>query len=266
MSPPRAALPERAQPAQGSQLATSGTYADGAIAARDALAILKFGEAPRVGVLGDSGTGKSFALKWLIAAYLEMEPRGVAIIVDDKPKQRFVGQVRRDIADLRRRPPDPKGPRAIVLRGEPYAIGGDVDPETVAEFQLEQSHRKRPTVGVYDELGKAADGGQWLAGKTSRISWAFGKGRDADVASFWGDQETEGVPRQAFNQSSSLFVFRMRGNPLRLLKKRGYLEGGNVEEVIPRLHGEPLPPAQRGTFVHLRRSQPWDGVIYKFRA
>lgn len=265
MPPARAAVSERAQPAQGPQLATSGPYEDGAVAARDALAILKFGEAPRVGVLGDSGTGKSFALKWLIAAYLEMQPRGVAIVVDDKPRGRFAGQLRRDIADLRRRPPDPKGPRVIVLRGEPFAVDGDVDPETVAEFQWEQAQRKRPTVGVYDELGKAADGGQWKVGNKSRIAWAFGKGRDADVASFWGDQETEGVPRQAFNQSSSLFVFRMRGNPLRLLKARGYLDGG-VEDVIPRLHGEPLPPAQRGTFVHLRRSQPWDGVIYKFRA
>src|SRR5688572_17041527 len=99
----RAAVSERPQPSQGAQLAPSGTYADGAIAARDALAILKFGEAPRVGILGDSGTGKTHAMRWLIAAYLEMQPRGVALVIDDKPKLRYKGQLRRDRADAEER-------------------------------------------------------------------------------------------------------------------------------------------------------------------
>lgn len=265
MSPSRTAVSERAQPEEGPELAPTGTYADGAIAARDALAILKFGEAPRVGVLGDSGTGKTFAMRWIITAYLDMQPRGVVLVIDDKPKGRYKGQMRRDLAELRRRPIDPKGPRVIVFRGDPFAIDGDVDPEEIAEFQWEQAQRGRPTAVVYDELGKAADGGQWKAGNKSRISWAFGKGRDADATSLWGDQELESVPRQPFNQSTSILQFRTRGNPLRLLQRRGYCTNG-VEKVIPRLHGEPLPPAQRGTFVHLRRSQTWDGVIYKFRA
>jgi len=37
----------------------------------------------------------------------------------------------------------------------------------------------------------------------------------------------------------------MMGNPVRLLKQRGYCEGG-VDIVIPKLPGDELPPKQRG--------------------
>jgi hypothetical protein len=57
----------------------------------------------------------------------------------------------------------------------------------------------------------------------------------------------------------------MIGNPIRLLKARGYLEpSGTVENVIPSLPGDELPPEQRGYFVLLRRGRPWDQRIYRF--
>jgi hypothetical protein len=83
------------------------------------------------------------------------------------------------------------------------------------------------------------------------------------ASSLWGTQETEAVPRQAFNQSNVILCFRLVGNPVRLLKRRDYLRGG-VEKVIPGLPGEPLPPSERGKFVLLRRGQDWDGKFYRF--
>jgi hypothetical protein len=55
----------------------------------------------------------------------------------------------------------------------------------------------------------------------------------------------------------------MVGNPLRLLKERGYLEGG-VGDVIPSLPGDELPRNQRGYFVLLLRGRPWNQRIYRF--
>ena len=50
---------------------------------------------------------------------------------------------------------------------------------------------------------------------------------------------------------------------IRALRERNYLEGG-AEDVIPRFHGPPAPPAERGDFALLRRGQPWDRNRYKF--
>jgi hypothetical protein len=133
----------------------------------------------------------------------------------------------------------------------------------VAALQWQLAQRARPSLCVYDELDRAANAGQWKAGAESQIGWAFGKGRSVGAASLWGTQETQAVPREAFNQSSCLLVFRMMGNPVRLLKERGYCEGG-VDAVIPRLPGDELPPAQRGYFVLLRRGRPWDRRVYRF--
>jgi hypothetical protein len=234
-------------------------------AAAFALASLDYGEAPRIGVLGDSGTGKTFAVRKLIAIYLQRSP-GLPLIIDTKkPDPQFAGQIRRNPDELEKLPVDEKGIRSVVFRGDQSTFERTLDPEVVARYAWKMSRTRWPCVIVYDELKNAANNGQWKAGKESAIAWAFTQGRDVGVASIWGTQETEFVPPEAFNQSSCLLVFRLAGNPIRLLKARNYLVGdGNLEKVIPTLKGEPLPPKERGTFVLLRRGQPWDGKIYKF--
>ena len=69
----------------------------------------------------------------------------------------------------------------------------------------------------------------------------------------------EAVPREVFNQSTHILVFRCAGNPVRLLKDRNYCVGG-VEKIIPQLPGDELPPKQRGYFVLLERGRPWTTV------
>ncbi len=244
-------------------VASATAATDGEAAAAEALAPLRFGEAPRVGVLGDSGCGKTEASRRIVATYLRACP-GVVLVCDDKPEQQYPGVVRRGVDDLSKRPTAPAEGRVVVFKSDPMSREA-IDPETIAALQWRLAMRKQPSLVVYDELDRAAAFGQWKAGKESQIGWAFGKGRSAGAASLWGTQETQQVPAEAFNQSSCLLVFRMMGNPVRLLKERGYCEGG-AEKIIPRLPGDELPPKQRGYFVLLRRGRPWDGRIYRFGA
>jgi hypothetical protein len=240
---------------------------NGQIAANEAFAPLSHGEGPRIGILGDSGCGKTEAMRRLVREYLKRMPKSPVYIIDDKEANpQFEGQYRRDVLDFLKRPPD-KEPRVIVFRGDPFAVSdGEVDPETIAEIQRRQAAQsRRPSMVVYDELDKAANMRMWKRGDASTVRWAFVKGRSSGATSLWGTQETQTVPAEAFNQSSCLFVFRMVGNPVRLLRERGYLEGSNVDEVITSLPGDELPPNKRGYFVMLRRGRPWDGKVYRFQ-
>lgn len=237
---------------------------DGEVAAAEALSSLRWHEGPRVGFLGDTRCGKTEAMRRVIAAYLRASP-GVVIIADDKDPRRaqFRGQERRDRDDLVARPVDPAGPRVLILRGDPMNVRGGLDPEDVARLQWDLVRKSRPSIGVYDELDRGASFGQWKAGKDSLIGWTFGKGSGVQAGALWGSQETEAVPREAFNQSTHIFCFRCAGNPVRLLKSRDYCVGG-VDAIIPSLPGDELPPAQRGYFVLLRRGRPWDQKVYRF--
>ena len=213
-------------------------------------------------MLGDPGCGKSRAMREIVRRYVIDCPRGVALVCDDKEaRPQYDGQLYRDPDDLERRPPQPE-PRVVVFRGVPFSLSG-LDYEKVASLQLRLAQQRVQSMVVYDELDRAAANGQWKEGKESKIAWALGKGRSQGAASLWGTQQTQAVPREAFDCSSSILCFRMMGAPLRLLRERGYCEGG-VDEVIPILPGDELPPAQRGFFVLLRRGRPWDRKIYRF--
>lgn len=239
---------------------------DGEVAALEAWEPLKYGEGPRIGVLGDTRCGKTELERRLIKSYLARAP-GVVLVVDDKERlPQFEGQLRRDRAELEQKPLDPNGPRVVVFRGDRFdRESGEVDPEEIAAIQWQLAQKGVPSLVVYDELDKAANGGQWRAGdKKSTILWAFRRGGSSGAASLWGTQETQAVPAAAFNQSSVIFCFRMTGAPLRLLGERGYLNGAGVEALIPTLPGDELPPAQRGYFVMLKRGRPWDGRVYRF--
>jgi hypothetical protein len=238
---------------------------DGEIAAQKALASIRHGEGPRIGFLGDPGCGKTEAMKHFIAMYLRSS-NGIVIIVDDKEPagSPFSGQIRRDVADLEARPPDPAGPRVILLRGEPgRGVYGRVDREAVPALQWRLAQKRRPSLAVYDELNRACNGGQWVA-NPSEIAYSFTAGRSSGIGNFWGLQQTQTVPPEPFDCSTHIIVVRCVGNPVRLLKARGYCEGG-ADKIIPQLPGDELPKPERGYFALLERGRPWDGCVYRFR-
>lgn len=250
--------PERAAkvPAKPARRCEGGDSASGV-----AFAPIGFGEAPRIGILGDSGTGKTTAEQFLIDAYLRASP-GVVLVVDDKElRPRFRGQERRDVADLAQNPAAAE-PRVIVFRGS-VIEGIGVDHESVSALAWRLAGKGRPVLVVHDELGDAVNYGQWKAGKDSVISKAFAKGRAVKLATLWGAQSPQDVPREAFEQSSCILCFRLAGQGLAKLGERDYLQG-DVEPVIRALPGDDVPPDQRGEFVLLRRARPWDGAIYRF--
>lgn len=240
----------------------SAPLVSGDRAADIVFAPLEEGEAPRIGILGDSGTGKTEAARALVAEYLRRVP-GVAYVIDDKgATPRFAGQYRRDVAELAARPPDAE-PRVVVFRGAP-SQGVKVDPERVSRAAWALAvEKRRPVLVVYDELARAADEGEWRPG-VEQIPRDFAEGRDVRRTSIWGSQSPQDVPRVPFEQSSAILQFRIDGMGLNLLRRRNYVFEDRLVDVIRSLPGDDVPKPQRGYFVLLRRGRPWDGNVYRF--
>lgn len=257
-----AANPQNAKPAT---VAVAPALRPGREAAAEALAQLDFGEAPQVGLLGDTGTGKTTAARELIKLYLEKSPGSVFIVDDKDATTRFQGQYRADVAELREKPIDWKEGRVVVFRGR-LLKGERVNLEEVAELAWARAQRSRKTLLVLDELiaGRRdlTVNQQWRKG----VVWVpqgFTAGRTAGVANLWGAQLPQLVPLEPFEESSAIITFRMAGAGLAKLRERDYLQGG-AGEVIPKLHGPPDAPSSRGDFVLLQRGRPWNGKVYKF--
>lgn len=260
----RVAVADRAQRSKAAPLATppSTARASAREACDLAFAPLRWGEGPRIGLLGDSGTGKTHAALELVAEYARRS-QGIVIVVDGKGlRTRFAGQERIDYDDVTARPPAPE-PRAIILRGDVRA-GVDVQPEDAARLSWKLASRPRPftSLVVYDELTDAAEGGRWKE-KHSAIGRAFRQGRDVGISCLWGSQSPQDCPREVFEQSSVILCSRLAGRGLRYLHELDYLEGG-AADVLPTLPGDDSPPTERGVFLALRRGRPWDRTLYKF--
>lgn len=255
-----------AQKSQVAPLVVAPAHRPGGEAVAEALAQLDYGEAPQIGFLGDTGTGKTTSLKYFIEDYLRRSAGSVFIVDDKEVRPRFEGQYRRDREDLRENRIDWQLGRTTVFRGEPTRAK-KVDLEEIAELAWVRAGKSRKTLLVFDELisGRPylTKNAQWRSG----VEWVpqgFTAGRSAGVGNFWGAQTPQLVPMDPFEESSAIVCFRLAGMGLGKLKEREYLQGG-ADLVIPRLHGPPDPPASRGDFVVLYRGRPWNGKIYKFR-
>lgn len=241
-----------------------GVRAPGDEAIREALAsLVRGGEAPRIGLVGNTGGGKTEIAKHIVAAYLAASP-GPVLIIDAKAERRYDDLpgaiVRESVAHLGA--DWPAGARVIVIRPRIFE-GADADPEAVAELQWRLAGRRWPSLVVNDELvPHAAHHGQWRRG-AHFLPRAFVQGRSHGLAQLWGTTALQAVPIEAADQSSVIFALQTAGLGLRILDDRNYLVGvpsGTVEG----LAGYPLPPEQRGEFLALRSGIPWDGCVYKF--
>ena len=125
--------------------------AAGEEAAAIALAQLNYGEAPQIGLLGDTGTGKTTAAVKLLELYLVKSPGSVFVIDDKGMSPRYEGQYRRDRQDLQQNPIDYKLGRVTVFRGDAKK-GLLVDVEEVAEVAWVRAGRGRKTLMLVDEI------------------------------------------------------------------------------------------------------------------
>lgn len=221
---------------------------------------LATGEGVRIGLLGDPGSGKTWAARALIDEYLSRS-RGIVAVADSKGEggEWFVGGdpgVFRDVAELGARA---VADRRIVFTPDPF--GEPLSLESVARWQWSVARRRCRSLVVYDEISDGCEDGEFLDGQAMRR--AFTHGRRVGISVVWGAQYAQLVPRAAWECSSHVLVWRQAGNALAILKRRGYLEGG-VERVILGLPGDLPPPRERGAFVLLRRGRPWDGAVYRF--
>jgi hypothetical protein len=249
--PAKAALPN-AYPA---------TVAPGDRAADQAFARLDWGEAPAVGILGKSGTGKTEAARCLIPHYLRRSG-GIVIVVDDKElKPRYEGQCYADTAEIARRPLKPE-PRVIVVRGEPAKMIG-VDHEQVAAFQQSLAATGLKTLCVHDEMADAARYGQWIAGKDSLLARQFVKGRVVGVGKLWLTQIPAYVPDEPWTQSSAILCFNVDAGTLARLQRHRWIDDRLAARIASLPDGN-VPPAQRGYFVLLEPECGSDGQVYRF--
>lgn len=223
------------------------------------LSCMKFGEAPRIGCVGDTGTGKSRAMKALAAGWLARNP-GVVLALDKGGASGFEGQRRVNESDLRLHPMAAE-PRVVVFVGE-LAAGVDPDPEEAARIAWRLRSTRVGSLVVVDELKWCARAAWWKKG----VRWlpqVCSEGRKHDVGILWGSQSPQDAPREAIEEAGVLVVFRLAGLGVRCLRDRDYL-GGMPDGTLESLPGEESPPDARGKCVILRRGRAWDGRFHRF--
>ncbi len=235
--------------------------APGDQAADKAFARLDWGEAPTLGVLGKSGTGKTEAARRLIPHYLRRSG-GIVIVVDDKELlPRYPGQCYVDTDEIQRRPPKPE-PRTIVFRGEPAKMIG-VDHEKVAAFQQGLAAQGFKTLCVHDEMADAARYGQWKAGGESLLARQYVKGRVIGVGKIWLTQIPQYVPDEPWTQSTAILCFNVDEGTLKRLKKHRWVNDRLAQRIASLPDGN-VPPNQRGYYLLLEPECGSDGQVYRF--
>jgi hypothetical protein len=223
------------------------------------LASMRFGEAPRVGCVGDTGTGKSRAMRALAAGWLARNP-GLILALDKGGASGFEGQRRVSVSDLQLHPMATE-PRAVVFTGD-LAAWIDPDPEEVARLAWRLRARRTGSLVVVDELKWCARASWWKRG-TKYLPQICSEGRKHDVGILWGTQSPQDAPREAIEEAGILVVFRLAGLGVRCLRDRDYLLG-MPDGTLESLPGEESPPSERGRCVILRRGHSWDGRFHRF--
>jgi hypothetical protein len=246
-----AEISRRSDEKNGERLSAAGP------AVLDLLGPMRRGQGVRIGCVGPTGSGKSFALRSLVtraAAFADL-----VYVCADKPGEsaEWSGQERVDLDDCRERPLIPVGKggsKIVVLGGDPFKRR-NVDPETVARDAWANAAppRRFRAVVVVDELRRAAKGQAWRTadGDLPRV---FTEGRSVGISALWGAQSPQEVPREALGQSD-LLIFQVEGREAEYLRKYRLIDN-ELADLLPSL--------PRHAFVVRRNGSGHDGRIYRF--
>lgn len=217
---------------------------------------LSKGEGIRVGWIGNTGQGKTYAMAWLLGEALYSGGVDVALVVDDKNgSPPWEGARRIDPAHLRSNPPDEKeGEDVVVYRGVALNPATSVDIEEVAKqaWEIALTEGRPRVMLVVDELRRAVSpaGREWRAPAVART---LAEGRAAGISMLWGTQAPQRIPVEAFDQSL-LCIFKT-GHRGRAYLERGDLISQQVSAVIAS-----LAPRE---FIVVDDAGDWDGVVYE---
>lgn len=218
---------------------------------------LERGEGIRHGWLGDSGSGKTWANKWLVAEAVRRRLVDVVLVIDDKgPEQQYAGCARVHVEHLRAQPPaEGERDEVIVFRGIAARTGEACEPDDVAAMAFELSLMEgepKPLVSI-DELRRAVSpaGREWRAKEVPRL---FTEGRGVGVSITWTTQSPQRIPVEAFDQSETVGLFRCGPRAINYLVR--------AEVITPQL-AELVAGLQNGEFILVEASGAWDGYVYR---
>ncbi len=230
---------------------------DPSSAIADLLRPLRSGDGVRIGACGPTGSGKSWALRRIVADASRMID-GIYVCADKPGEARtWAGQGRIDLDDCRARPLTPGsqgGSNVVVLSGDPFARRF-VDCDLVAtDAWARAAPPGKLHVGVVvDELRRAAKGQHWRV-PDGDLPLIFTEGRAVGLSVFWGCQSPQEIPRDALGQSD-LLLFRCEGREAEYLRKYRLI----ADDIADRIASLP-----DHSFVIRKLGRPWDGRIYAY--
>lgn len=222
------------------------------LAARQASGVLH-------GVLGVPQVGKTYHVKDLVSRLIEDEIAQLALVHDVKRAEaQYEGLVRRDVADFWGRPPTPEDPPVVVFNpGKTLNLDSEEECEPPVSsvvrlgFELRQRDYFESVAVVIDELYFAlkSQAGHWEKPINGKL---FSQGSSQGITGIWTTQIPQGIPREAFDLSESVALFRLQRRSLSYAMETFRLPEA-AEQVLPNLgKGEFLLIADGG----------WDGKVY----
>jgi hypothetical protein len=210
----------------------------------------------RVGWIGNTGVGKSFAAAWFIEQARRGRFADVTLVVDDKDRSTaYAGAMRVNPADLRSRPPaEGEDPGAVVYRGVILDPGRPVDVDEVCRqaWELAGMPGGPKVLVAISELRRAVSpaGREWRAPAVART---ITEGRGPRISVSWETQSPQRIPVEAYD-NSFLCMFKTGR------KGRAYLERSDQ---VGRDALEAVRQLEQRQFIVIDDAGDWDGVIYE---
>jgi hypothetical protein len=226
---------------------------------------LEKGLGVRVGWLGNTGMGKTFAMAWVLDEILAAGLEDAVLIVDDKNDSApWPGIRRANPGTLADNPPaEDEEAQVVVYRGAAMDPASTVDVNEVATQAWEIARQTsgdgedegHPAVMiVVDEMRRAVSpsGREWRAPMVAK-TLAEGRAAAGGISIMWGTQAPQRLTVEAFDQSM-LCVFKL-GHRGRSYLERSDLISAQVSQVIAGL--------REREFIVIDDAGDWNGLVYE---
>jgi hypothetical protein len=200
------------------------------------------GEGYRHGFIGNTGSGKTTAMKALLGS----SSAAFTLIHDDaKRDAQYAGSVCDSFAAA------PEDATTVIFRGDPFR-GTVVEVEDVAALAVYLARARIPIRLVVDELDRACSiGAKTLSAASLRI--ALTQGRALGLSVLWSTQTPQRAPIEVIDQSSTIGICQLGPRALNYLDERLCFDA-DLLAIVPQL--------QTFEFVLYEQGRPWNRTIY----